>query len=124
MNKDQSIEMYKEHILELYKNPLNFGKIKNPTHSKKEHNPLCGDEFEIFINSKNNKIKDIKFTGKGCAISIASASLITEKVKGMGLDKIKNMTSKEITNLLKIPISSTRIKCVLLPLEAIQKAIK
>ena len=124
MSEHFAKEMYREQIIELYKNPLNFGKLENPTNSQKEYNPLCGDEIEISIISENNKIKDIKFTGEGCAISMASASLITEEIKGMDFDKVKNMTLKEIINLLKIPISTTRIKCALLPLEAIKKAIE
>ena len=124
MSEHLAREMYREQIIELYKNPLNYGKLENPTHSQKEYNPLCGDEIEISIIYENNKIKDIKFTGEGCAISMASASLITEEIKGMNFNKINSLGSKEIINLLKIPISPTRIKCALLPLEAIKKAIK
>lgn len=124
MSEHFAKEMYREQIIELYKNPLNYGKLETPTHSQKEYNPLCGDEIEISIIYENNKIKDIKFTGEGCAISMASASLITEEIKGMNFNKINSLGSKEIINLLKIPISPTRIKCALLPLEAIKKAIK
>ena len=80
-------DIYKENILDHYKNPHNFGSLENPTFSNKENNPLCGDQIEIFVNTKDNEIKEIKFQGNGCAISMASASMLTEKVKGMSIEE-------------------------------------
>lgn len=115
-------EMYKQQIIELYKNPENFGKLEGKgIISKKEFNSLCGDEIEIFIKLENKKIKDVKFQGKGCAISIAAASLLTEKVKGKSLEEIKKLNSESIKEMLGIPISSGRIKCATLCLEAIKR---
>ena len=123
-NSSNSLEMYKEHILDLYKNPINSGKLEKPTHKHKEVNSLCGDDITIYLSVKNNIVKDIKFTAKGCAISIASASLITEKIKGMNIDEVRNLDEGSVKKLLKIPIIYTRIKCALLPLEAVKGAIK
>jgi len=117
-------QMYREHILDLYKNPLNFGNLPSCTHQGNKNNPLCGDEMTIQLILENNKVKDIKFQGRGCAISIASASLLTNKIKGMNVNEIKNLTDKDITNLLQIPISHVRMKCALLSLETVKEAIK
>src|SRR3989338_6718640 len=119
-----NLEIYKEHILDLYKNPHNKGNLKNPTYEFSKNNPICGDEVKIQILAKNNKIADIKFCGQGCAISQASASLLTDKIKNLSINKIKKFSKKDVLKLLKIPISPARIKCALLPLDAINGALK
>lgn len=117
-------EMYIEEILDLYKNPHNYGKIENPTLTIKQANPLCGDEITLYLEIKGNKIFDVKFLGKGCAISIAGASLITDKIKGMTINEVKELSKEDLLDLLAIPISPARIKCALLSLEAVKGAIK
>lgn len=117
-------DMYREHIMDLYKNPSNFGIMKNPTHKKTEYNSLCGDEITVQLRVKNGKIKDVKFNGSGCVISMVSASLLTEKIKGMSAEEIKELNNKDILELLKIRISPARIKCALLPLEATKRALR
>ncbi len=117
-------DMYREHIMDLYKNPSNFGIMKNPTHKKTEYNSLCGDEITVQLRVKDGKVKDVKFNGSGCVISIVSASLITEKIKEMNLKDIKELNNKDILELLKIRISPARIKCALLPLEATKRALR
>lgn len=119
-----SDEMYKEHILELYKNPLNFGIIENPTNFHQEINPLCGDKLSVSLIVEDNIVKDIKFNGNGCAISVSSASLITDKVKNMSVKDVLNLKSEDIIKLLEIKIHPARLKCVLLSLEAIKKALQ
>ena len=118
-----AIEMYRENILENYRNPKNFGNLKTPTSKAQAINKTCGDEINMELEIKNNKLADIKFNGQGCAITMASASLLTEKIKNMPIEKIKSLKSEDALNLLQIPISPIRIKCALLPLEAMQKAI-
>jgi len=119
-----NLEIYKEHILDLYKNPHNKGNLKNPTYEFSKNNPICGDEIKIQIVTEKDKIKDIRFSGEGCAISQASASMLTDKIKNMPLKKIKNLNKDDILEMLKIPISYTRIKCALLPLDAIKGALE
>ena len=116
-------QMYREHILDLYKNPLNFGSLKNATHEHTLNNPLCGDEITIQLIMEDNKIKDIKFKGIGCAISIASTSLLTDKIKGMKIKDINKITSEETIKMLHIPISYVRMKCATLSLEAVKEAL-
>lgn len=117
-------DMYREHIMDLYKNPSNFGIMKNPTHKKTEYNSLCGDEITVQLRVKEGKVKDVKFNGSGCVISMVSASLITEKIKEMSTEEIKKLNNKDILDLLKIRISPARIKCALLPLEATKRALR
>jgi len=119
-----TLEIYKEHILDLYKNPHNKGNLENPTYEFSENNPLCGDEIKIQIILKDNKIADIKFDGVGCAISQASASLLTDKIKNLSINKVKKFSKKDVLKLIKIPISPGRIKCALLPLEAVKGALR
>lgn len=116
--------LYTEIIIDLYKNPLNKGKLENPTHENFRKNPLCGDEIEIQLKIEDNKISDIKFSGNGCAVSQASASLLTDKIKNMNIKEIKNLNKDYILNLLGIPISPGRLKCALLSLETLQGALE
>jgi len=124
MKEEKSSTMYREHILDLYKNPLNFGKLENPTNSAKKNNPLCGDEIEIQLVIKDNIIKEVKFNGVGCAISSATTSLLTEKIKNKSLEEVKDLNKDDILNLIEIPISPGRIKCVLISLDVLKEAIK
>jgi nitrogen fixation NifU-like protein len=120
---DESI--YQEFIIDLYKNPLNSGTIPNPTYHAELANMTCGDMIEIFILVKSGRVEDVKFLGKGCAISQASASLFTEHIKGQTLSKIRKMTKNDILSLLKIDLTKnpSRMKCALLVFVATKKAI-
>jgi nitrogen fixation NifU-like protein len=115
--------MYREHILDLYKNPSNFGELKNPTHEHTEHNTLCGDEITVQIKEDNGKVKDVKFNGSGCVMSMVSASLFTDKIKGMEIKDVEKLGKDDILKLLKIKINPGRMKCVLLPLEAVKHSL-
>tara|TARA_Y100000310_G_scaffold77162_1_gene73720 strand:- start:5727 stop:6104 length:378 start_codon:yes stop_codon:yes gene_type:complete len=123
-HNDLSEKMYREHILELYKNPSNFGELKNSTHTHTETNSLCGDEITVQLKIENEKISDVKFNGSGCVISMVSSSLLTDKIKNMKVKDIKKLDKKDILKLLKIKINPARLKCVLLPLEAAKGALK
>ena len=116
--------LYTEIILDLYKNPLNKGNLENPTNENSRNNPLCGDEIKIQLIIEDNKIKDIKFNGNGCAISQASASLLTDKIKNMDIKEVKNLNKEYILNLLHIPISPGRLKCALLSLDTLKGALE
>ena len=117
-------QMYQENILDHYKNPRNFGKIQNASVHHHEYNPLCGDEIDLYLAfDKNKKIVDVKFYGHGCAISQASTSMLTEKIKGKSIDKLKKMTKEGILKMLGIPISPVRLKCALLPLDTLKNSI-
>ena len=121
---DSTELIYQENILDHYKNPRNFGKIENASVNHHEYNPLCGDKIDMFlIIDKNNKIVDVKFHGSGCAISQASASMLTEQIKGKNIKELKKLTKENILELLRIPISPVRLKCALLSLDTLKNSI-
>ncbi len=115
--------IYKEIILDHYKNPRNFGKMNGADIKVKDVNPLCGDEIEMQMKFNGSKLKEIKFTGQGCAISMASASLLSESAKGKRIDDLKKMNKDDILKLLGIDISSVRLKCALLSLKAFKTGL-
>ena len=117
-------DIYREFIMEIYKNPLNFGKITKPDVSASSGNPSCGDNVEITARlDSEGRISEIKFNGKGCAISQVSASLFTEALKGKTLEDAKKMKKEDVLELLKIDLGKnpTRMKCALLPLDVVKK---
>src|SRR3989344_6854645 len=117
-------DMYQEIILDHYRNPKNFGTFENPTIHFRDTNPTCGDIIEIqVLVDKENKIKSIKFSGKGCAISQAAASMLTEEVKGKSLEDIKNLKKEDILEMLGIPLSGIRLKCALLSLKVLKVGV-
>lgn len=116
-------EMYKENILDHYKSPRNKKVLEEYTFTHQEHNPLCGDEIKCYVLLNHTAIKDISFTGQGCAISQAAASLLTEELHGKPIELIKKMGPWDVYNLLGIPISHTRSKCALLALKTIQRGL-
>ncbi len=113
-------EMYADIILEYYRNPVNKGVITNPDISARDSNPSCGDVVEINIKLNDKHVKEIKFNGKGCVISQASASILTEFVKGKSIDDVKRITNEDIFKLLGIKLSAVRVKCALLPLNVLK----
>ena len=117
-------DMYKEHILELYKSPSNFGILKNPSHEKTAHNSVCGDEITVQLLVKENRIKDIKFSGSGCVISMVASSMLTDKIKGAGVSEVKKMKPEKVLELLKMKLNPARIKCALLAFEAVKGALE
>lgn len=120
---DSTDSMYQENILDHYKSPRNFGKINNANVHHHEYNPLCGDEIELFLVIKDKKVADVKFHGHGCAISQASASMLTEEIKGKNIDDLKKMTKENILELLGITLSPVRLKCALLSLDTLKNSI-
>ncbi len=106
--------MYEEIILDYYRHPQNFGTLEKPDIKAKDVNISCGDEVEIQIAVKEGKIAQIMFHGKGCAISQAATSMLTEHVQGVSLEKAAKIAKQEVLDLLSIPISPMRLKCALL----------
>ncbi|MFA5077714.1 MAG: iron-sulfur cluster assembly scaffold protein [Candidatus Micrarchaeia archaeon] len=122
------MDIYMDRILELHKNPINYGEIADADIKKTDYNPSCGDMVQVFIKlSKDRKtVADAKFTGQGCAISIASASLLMGAVKGRKMEEIAEMGQKEVFEMLGVDLSRnpSRIKCAMLPLVVLKKGIK
>src|SRR3989344_5346647 len=117
------MSIYSELILDHYQHPNNFGGLKKYSKKTIINNPLCGDRIEMFIVFDNDKIKDIKFLSKACAISTASASMLTEIVKGKTKHELKKIDRKFIIKMLGFELGVNRIKCAMLPVEALKKLI-
>lgn len=115
--------LYRQMLLEHWKDPKNFGKMKHPTTHSSLLNPSCGDTILMELRVRKGKIQDVKFTGEGCVLSRASASMLTEYMKGKSASQILSLDKTFIEELLGTPITPSRLKCVLLPLEAAQKAL-
>lgn len=117
------MDLYREEILDHYKHPRNFGHLKEANIRSEEINVSCGDRVMIEIQTTGNIVSDIRFSGQGCAINQASASMLTELIKGMSVRAIIKLTLKDVEKLLGTTLTPSRVKCALLPLEAIQKAV-
>jgi len=113
-------QFYREYILDHYKNPRNFGRLENPDISHEEDNPLCGDVIGMEFRVKDGVIEDVRFHGRGCAISQAAASLLTERLKGLTLEDAKKINKEDVLGELGIQISPARIKCALLSLKVLK----
>ena len=118
-------QLYREVILDHYKNPRNHGVIENPDAHAEGKNPLCGDETEIFVKfgSDEATIEEIKFDGRGCAISQAATSMLTEMVKGRKAGEVATMTRDDILEEVGIPLTPVRLKCALLGLTTLKLAL-
>jgi nitrogen fixation NifU-like protein len=113
-------QFYREYILDHYKNPRNYGRLERPDITHEEDNPLCGDVIGMDLRVQDGVIADIRFHGRGCAISQASASLLTERLKGMSLEDAKKIDKNDVLGELGIDISPARIKCALLSLKVLK----
>jgi nitrogen fixation protein NifU and related proteins len=118
-------DMYREVILEHYKEPHNAGTLEAPDISHEDSNPLCGDRVKIDLKVENGIITDVRFQGRGCAISQASASLLTDEIKGKSLDDIRAFGKDDMLDLIGIPLDKNpvRIKCALLPLKTLKAGV-
>ena len=116
-------ELYRDYILEHYKNPRNFGTLEPHDLEHHDHNPLCGDELGVhLVVGEDGKIENLRFHGQGCAISQASASIASEELIGMQAEEVGTLDAEWIMELLGIPISPTRRKCALLSLKVMRGA--
>jgi nitrogen fixation NifU-like protein len=116
-------DLYRDQILEHYKRPHNFGPLTDYDLSFEDSNPFCGDEQRVFIKlTSDGKVEEIAFDGKGCAISTASTSLLTDELGGMSREEVLRLDKGFVLDLLGIDISATRMKCALLGLKVIKGA--
>ncbi len=117
-------DFYRENILDHYRNPRNKGRLDNPTHVHEEHNPLCGDVIRIDLHvNDEDVIEEVRFEGEGCAISQASASMLTEMIQGKTLEEAKQVSKDDILEALGIDIGPVRLKCALLSLKVLKAGV-
>jgi nitrogen fixation NifU-like protein len=117
--------LYSEEILEHSKYPSNYGTLDHPTVSHEEHNPLCGDEVRIDLLIEDGVVQDVRFSGHGCAISQASASMLTDAVKGMSVEDARAFNKDDLLEMIGIPLhrNPMRLKCALLSLKAFKMGL-
>ena len=117
-------DLYRELIIEHYKNPYHKGRLENSQYSFEDENPLCGDHIHIELMVDDDQIVlDAKFDGQGCAISIASADLLLDSIVGKKIEDLKKLDKQDILDLLGIELSPVRLKCALLSLKVLKAAV-
>jgi nitrogen fixation protein NifU and related proteins len=116
-------DIYREQILDHSRSPRNFGTIEDADITYEDTNPLCGDRVRIDVKVEGGKIADIKFSGRGCAISQAAASMLTEMVAGEDLDQVRDLSAQDVLDELGVPISPARVKCALLGLKVLKSGV-
>lgn len=117
------MDLYAEEILDHYKHPRHYGHLEQPSLTFHDTNPLCGDEITLELKIEDGHVEDVAFTGHGCAISRAAASMMSEEIIGKSLDELKSWNKESILDLLGIEVGPVRIKCALLPLKALKSAV-
>jgi nitrogen fixation NifU-like protein len=115
--------LYREAILDHYRNPRNKGTLDPADFTYEDVNPLCGDEIRIDLRSDGERVTEIRFSGRGCAISQAAASILTEMVEGRPLDEVKAISRDDLLEELSVPISPARMKCAMLGLKVLKAGL-
>ncbi len=118
---DTKNTLYREKLLRLYKNPKNFGKLNNYNKKTSDHNPYCGDEIKVFLKKEGCKISNISWKGSGCVISQVSASMLTEKLNGKSITRIKKLNKEDVLDMFDVSINFAREKCALLIFHTLKK---
>jgi nitrogen fixation NifU-like protein len=116
-------DLYRDYILEHYRHPHNFGVLETSTASYEGSNPLCGDRITMMLDVSDGVVKDVAFTGRGCAISQASASLLTDEIRGKTVAEVEKLTPDYVLDLIGVDISPARLKCALLSLDTVAHAL-
>jgi nitrogen fixation NifU-like protein len=115
--------LYREIILDHYRNPRNKGTLDPADFSYEDTNPLCGDEIRIDLRVTDGVVSEVAFSGRGCAVSQAAASMLMEMVEGRPLDEVKAITKDDLLEELGVPVSPARMKCALLSLKVLKAGI-
>jgi nitrogen fixation protein NifU and related proteins len=118
-------DMYQETILQHYRSPRNFGPLSDAQYTGEESNPLCGDHItmRLKVDPATRKVAEVRFEGDGCAISVASASMLTERVLGLTMDEVAKLDKDDVLKHLGIPLSPVRVKCALTGFAALGRAL-
>ena len=116
-------DLYRDEILEHYRRPHNFGTLERPDAAYEGFNPLCGDRITLMLAFSDGAVDRVAFTGRGCAISQASASLLTDEIRGKRISELEDLTQQDVLDQLGIEISPARLKCALLSFETLRGAL-
>jgi nitrogen fixation NifU-like protein len=115
-------DFYKEYILDHYRNPRNFGHLEAPDACAEDVNPLCGDQIRVELKLLDGKVEDVRFSGRGCAISQAATSMLLEGVRGKTLEEVAHIPAESVIENVGIGISPARMKCAMLGLKVLKSA--
>jgi len=118
-----SMDYYREYILDHHRNPRNYGTLEAPTVHSEDSNPLCGDQLGMDLIVEDNHVTEIRFQGRGCAISQAAASMLSELVEGRTVEEVIQLGKEDILDVLGIPISPARTKCAFLSLRVLHRGL-
>ncbi|HEX8994538.1 MAG TPA: SUF system NifU family Fe-S cluster assembly protein [Ktedonobacterales bacterium] len=116
-------DIYRQYILEHYREPRNHGKLEHPTLHAGDTNPLCGDRLEFDLAVDDDRVTAVRFSGRGCAISQATASMLTERIEGATLDELRALKPDDIFEMLGVEIGPARQRCALLSLRVLHQCI-
>ena len=117
-------DLYRDEILEHYRRPHNFGTLEDPDARYEGANPLCGDRITLMLEiGDDGRVTDVAFTGRGCAISQASTSMLTDEIRGKTVAEVEALRNQDVLDLLGIEISPARLKCAPLSIDTLKKAI-
>lgn len=117
------MSVYKEELLEHYHDPQNFGEVEGADIAVEENNPLCGDKQKWFLKLADENISKIGFTGDGCAISMAAASMLSEELKNKSTNEIMSLGEDDMKRIVGVDVSPARMKCLMLGLQTVQKGL-
>jgi len=118
------LNIYQEEMMEHYKNPHNRGTLTAPDLSAHEKNPFCGDEITLQLKVADGKIVEAMFSGEACAVSVSSSSKVTDFLKGKSLEEARELSKDDVLAMLGVELTTSRVKCATLVLEALQSALK
>jgi nitrogen fixation protein NifU and related proteins len=116
-------DIYRQYILEHYREPRNHGHLENPDVHAADTNPLCGDRIELDLRVRDGQVTEVRFDGRGCAISQASASMLTERIEGATLEELRALGPQDVLEMLGVPIGPARQRCALLVLRVLHEGI-
>ncbi|MGO8948090.1 MAG: Fe-S cluster assembly sulfur transfer protein SufU [Ktedonobacterales bacterium] len=116
-------DLYRQYILEHYREPRNYGTLEHAEIHAADTNPLCGDRIAIDLSLHDGRVDQVRFSGRGCAISQASASMLTERIEGASLEELRALTPQDIFDMLGVEIGPARQRCALLSLRVLHQGI-
>ena len=116
-------DLYRQYILDHFREPRNYGAIEDADIHAADTNPLCGDRIALDLKLQDGRVKEVRFSGRGCAISQASASMLTEKIEGASLEELRSLTPQDVFDMLGVEIGPARQRCALLSLRVLHQGI-
>lgn len=116
-------QLFREHVLDHYRNPRHHGALEHPDFTYEDSNPLCGDRIRVDVRVKDGVVADVGFSGHGCSVSQAAASMLCEHIAGRSLDEVKRIGRQDVLDMLGVELGPVRLKCALLALKTLKAGV-